>query len=1182
MGGTAVETVPGGVIDRLLMGGGKPELAAVRAQGAVSAYARAFAEAGRLDAADVSVASWRRYTWHGSWLTLPDGTARPMTDIGERLRELPRRPVAPRSAEDLVVGELLSELRDVRFALRPLPSGLASAGDVVPEYRAGIAAIAAVRSSLADRLDLVGHLDLLAADLTVRAGQPGAGEWWEAARARLAEAGDTRGQAAAMLVAGDWYAAPLSSPLVWNCLVAVTPVNMGWEFAHDVEAQEFAGAAVQPVRAEAMYAAASALYEEAGDQVGLAATALRRAFLAVVDGRPQNAITLCAWAREVFETADRPLDTAIAATHGALAAIADDRFPEDVTVADLVVRLGRDRIGHAPVLGLGVMCARVARAWVRDHQAERATAALALAERIFRGLGESHLRAQALAEAASVAAAVGDVVATRIAALEALAADPGPLAEPADPLDARRVWRAVLAGWLRNVFGAQRDLDGMTMATDLLTEVLEPLRPLLPRFDVRRRLVAEHLLEVLDDTAGGVEVVLYRARRAQDDGQDSLAAELISQARAIVPTTPPHLHDYYDAVISLYADECDRASEAFERHVAAALSRVDDSPTGRRQRRMLRAEAMAFQVNARGHGRARAHFTALADAATPWWSGLGPGWQHLDLLARLHELEGDLPAAAALAGEALAEIESTRAGLRHDDRKRAYLGTDEVQNTYVDATRISLALVEKARADGDAGGVSRWSAVAFATAERARARALLDLVVADREVERAGLSRDLVARWRFATAEVALAQQRLAAAEQRETPVDDQRARLFAAIAALRAVEVELSEANPRFAAFINPQAEVGELAEVAARLPDGAVLVQYVVGRADLLAWAITRDGMVAECAVPGRHGLARLVDLVVDECARGGDGYTEPAEELSALLLEPLRPAIDGCASLLFVPAGPMLRLPFGVLPWNGAPLVDSAPVVVVPSASVLRGERRERNNSSAPLVVGDPREMAHGSRPALPLPGSREEAIAVARRLPGSILLLGETATEDNVRGALPNAPLVHLATHGVLDAEAPLASAILLAFGQNLTVADLMGAELEADLVVLSACHTGTGEIVRNDELLGFGRALLAAGARSVIVTLWAVSDRSAALLMTEFYRLRSEGLPDREALQRASRHVRTLSRDEILAAAAEPDGPDAVAVGEEAGGARNVSPWPVDRVPHAHPRHWAPFVLISAE
>ena len=220
---------------------------------------------------------------------------------------------------------------------------------------------------------------------------------------------------------------------------------------------------------------------------------------------------------------------------------------------------------------------------------------------------------------------------------------------------------------------------------------------------------------------------------------------------------------------------------------------------------------------------------------------------------------------------------------------------------------------------------------------------------------------------------------------------------------------------------------------------------------------------------------------------------------------------------------------------------------------------------------------------ARPLPALPGAAVEAAAVAQALHGTPLI-GPDATEATTRAALPTAPVIHLATHGVLDPVTPLASAVMLADGEQLTVAELLSLRLNADLVVLSACETGTGRVAGGDELLGLGRSLIAAGARAAVVTLWPVNDQSAAVLMTRFQTLRAAGTPTGEALHAAVDWLRGLSLAQVeelfrefrsqVSADLNPAGDHIPA------GVRAISRHPVTPSTPAHPLHWAPFVLIG--
>ncbi|GAA0466074.1 hypothetical protein Ade02nite_47090 [Paractinoplanes deccanensis] len=1181
MPGTAVELVPGGLLDRLAATAEADALSAVRAAAAAGAPARALAATGGVTGADpVTLAAWRHFAWHAYWLALPDGGGAPQTEalLGRMLREAPRpRPEVIARPEDWIVGRLLTEVREWRAIATQ--AVLLDDSDAVRGL--GIADIDEARARLGTRQDLQGHLDLLAADLSARTGDLAAADGYlRSARQRLDAAGDARGLAAASLVTGDLLAAPLSSPLAWNCLLVSMRSTPGAELDDKVELREFTGSPGAADAARAAYDDSEARYAAAGDAAGLAAAGLRRAYLEVAAGRPAEAVALATRARQSFAEAGRPLDEATAAVHAALAAVADDVLPADAGAAALVIAAGAATIGHGPALGLGLLCCRMGRHWsALGDRPERGVAALGLARQVLAATGDPVLRSQAAAAAGEAAAAVNDVTAVRLAIRDALAADDEPLAEPADPLDHRRQRRALLAV-KSYILGARiRDVDGMERAARALEDVLEPLRRGLDGYTGTAQQVAAQLLTLTDLPGNAVTGLVYRARAARDAGDDELEEELLTEALEALDAAPGPERDFGEAVVTAYTGDLAAASAAFERYAEGELAgTAEGSPAWR----MIHVEGLAFQLNVERAGPARAHHDALSRSRPDWWRGLGEKWEHRTLVARLLEQEGDLPGALAVFDEALGDIERTRGGLRRDELKTSFFAGSGVRNAYLDATRVALRLAEAAPAES-----AGWHAKAFGYAERARSRALRDLLAANLSAEGAGLSSALVDRWRAAGAQVTLAQDRLAAAAE---PSDELRAALAAALSTLDAVELELRDADPRFWTAVNPQAVPAGLGTVAAGLPEGVAIIQYVAGAGDLLAWAVTRHGLTAPHRRRDREvvRLTGLVSTMVDACATGRR-YTTAAAGLADLLLEPLRPVIERSSALLLIPSGPLARLPFGALPWDGAPLWSARPLTVLPSAGLP--EARPPGAAGGPsLVVGDPSDMAYqfpGSpRPAPQpaLPGAAVEAWHVSRTLAGATLLLGPQATEAAVRAGLSGAPVIHLATHGVLDPEAPLGTAVLLASGESLTAAELFGVRLDAGLVVMSACRTGAGTVVGGDELLGLGRALVAAGARAVLVSRWAIDDTSTALLMAEFHRRRAAGSSDAVALQEAVAHIRSLDRkraralfDRMTAEAAAAGQQAVAALTEQAVRDLDLGP----DAPYEHPYHWAAFDLISA-
>ena len=179
-----------------------------------------------------------------------------------------------------------------------------------------------------------------------------------------------------------------------------------------------------------------------------------------------------------------------------------------------------------------------------------------------------------------------------------------------------------------------------------------------------------------------------------------------------------------------------------------------------------------------------------------------------------------------------------------------------------------------------------------------------------------------------------------------------------------------------------------------------------------------------------------------------------------------------------------------------------------------------RESLSNPGENLVVGNPimpkvLPIQGGNAKQLPpLPGTEIEALTVADLLKTKALI-GSTATKAVVMERLSSARIIHLATHGLLD-EIPgilIPGAIALAPANNGELDDglltseeveAMTGDLQAELVVLSACNTGNG-ITANDGVIGLSRAFITAGVPSIIVSLWSVPDAPTSELMVEFYR-----------------------------------------------------------------------------
>ena len=248
--------------------------------------------------------------------------------------------------------------------------------------------------------------------------------------------------------------------------------------------------------------------------------------------------------------------------------------------------------------------------------------------------------------------------------------------------------------------------------------------------------------------------------------------------------------------------------------------------------------------------------------------------------------------------------------------------------------------------------------------------------------------------------------------------------------------------------------------------------------------------------------------------------EAVSKGLKQLHKLLIQPIADELpkDPNARIVFIPQDFLLLVPFTALQDNdGKYLIEQHTIVSVPAIQVLdlTNQQRQRSQGLAKdiLVVGNPTmpKIKVGDPPheLSQLPGSEEEANKIAS-LFQTKAITGDRATKLDIIKQMPRARIIHLATHGLLDEvkQLGLPGAIALAPSGNdngfLTPGEILNLKLNAELVVLSACQTGRGEIT-GDSVIGLSRSLLSAGAASAIVSLWEVPDDTTTTLMLEFYR-----------------------------------------------------------------------------
>jgi CHAT domain-containing protein/Tfp pilus assembly protein PilF len=372
-------------------------------------------------------------------------------------------------------------------------------------------------------------------------------------------------------------------------------------------------------------------------------------------------------------------------------------------------------------------------------------------------------------------------------------------------------------------------------------------------------------------------------------------------------------------------------------------------------------------------------------------------------------------------------------------------------------------------------------------------------------------------------------------------------------------LNARIRESAPRLSLLEDP-APV-PLEAVRRELPAGTLLLSYAVGpRVTLLFSAGPRaDGPEVEVEVlpMGEEEIRRRVEVFRALIERGNEvSAVEPAllaqgRRLYELLLLPVEEALAAAERLVVVSEGPLLTLPFETLVREIEPpryLFQWKPLSHAASAGFLielqRSRPPEAGRAGTVVAFGDPDlpESARASGIGR-LPFAREEAERIGSLFGGrSRVFVGRAASEGRARSIGTDARVIHFATHALPDARFPLESALVLTPGEGAAeegpadgwlraweIAESL--RLNADLVTLSGCETGLGRELQGEGILGLARAFQFAGARSVLVSLWAVPDRSTRDLMVRFYEGLDRGLAKDEALREARR--------ELLAAGSHP-------------------------------------------
>ncbi len=478
-------------------------------------------------------------------------------------------------------------------------------------------------------------------------------------------------------------------------------------------------------------------------------------------------------------------------------------------------------------------------------------------------------------------------------------------------------------------------------------------------------------------------------------------------------------------------------------------------------------------------------------------------WQIQYQKGRLYEKEEKTDSAINAYEEAIRIIENIRGKFTIDEFKSIYI--DDKIDVYDRLVNLLLNLNLKTDA--------------FACAQRARSRAFLDLIGNKKIDVKASADPELVEREQELRFQIQQLTRAILRNDLKTTGADALRGE------AKNGLENELQVARDEYTTLLNQLklknkeyqsmvvVEPAELTTVQQLLDEKTALIEYWMSEDQLIIWIITRDDLkTLTTDVPA----SRIQQSVV-LCRRfiqpgSGDAYINRLKALYQILFAPVEKSVSQYENLGIIPHRELHFLPFqALIDQEGKYLVERFNLFYIPSTSVYEQCTRKQGVNNKQFLAMALGNVSLGEFSGLP--GTTKEVQDIAKHFPGGTTRFENETTEAYLKNTASGFQYLHLATHGFLNPLQPMYSYLLFAPTETedgqLAVHEVFGLDLNAQLVTLSACQTGLGDISKGDEVIGLSRAFIYAGTPAVIVSLWSVADEPTALLMTRFYEYMKE-------------------------------------------------------------------------
>ena len=493
-------------------------------------------------------------------------------------------------------------------------------------------------------------------------------------------------------------------------------------------------------------------------------------------------------------------------------------------------------------------------------------------------------------------------------------------------------------------------------------------------------------------------------------------------------------------------------------------------------------------------------------------------------------------------------IEDMRSQIKLEELKASFLGTDKRIKPYQNLIDLLVTLHHSAPEKG-------YDSEAFDYLERAKARAFLDSLELSKVDISGSISPELKNRETELMKDISNIYTKLLAAELSPEEKNAFNERLKDKENELESLKREIRIKSPAYADLKYPG--IITLEETQKNLLDGnTAFLAYSIGEKRSYAFAITKKGLKI-FPIPSREDIYNLVkdyrEIIQDkENLNFKPGYS--------LYCSLVLPGLDkNIKNIIFIPDDFLHALPFEALVTEETKnrwLIEDYKIAYAPSVSSLweiikRKRLNGKKRAMDLLAVGDPdygsSETNSGGNDIfqnfysskafnfyrLKYSGIEIERISSLFKNSKRTVYQRDLASEEQVINlSLDNYKIIHFAAHSIIDDKRPARSSIVLKLDDDpeqdgfLQMREIFNLKLNSDLVTLSACQTGWGQLIRGEGIEGLNRAFFYAGSSSILMSLWAVNDQATYQLMERFYIHLRSSQPIMNALRKAKLEMMT--------------------------------------------------------